>query len=116
MIGWGRSGPATAKQKDLVKDMTTLHKAVNTVDVIRDNSLIYHMRRPGDKDVHDLEGIGFFGDSGSPALIENPDTYEWNIGGVKSWGVGYGYGAKAGYARLGGDTTYNWIMENIAFD
>ena len=72
------------------------------------------MKRPEDKGVHDLEGVGYFGDSGSPALIKNKDG-KWNIGGVNSWVNRLGYEAKAGYARLGG-VAYNWIMENIAFD
>ena len=93
--------------------MTVLHRAENKVNEIKDNSLIYTMDRPpvGLR----LEGIGNSGDSGSPALIRNPDTGKWNIGGVKSWGMGEGYESTNGYARLGG-IAYDWVMKNLAFD
>jgi hypothetical protein len=94
--------------------MTVLHRAENKVNEIKDNSLIYTMDRP-DKGGLRLEGIGNSGDSGSPALIKNPQTGKWNIGGVKSWGMGEGYESTNGYARLGG-LAYDWIMKNLAFN
>ena len=59
-----------------------------------------------------IEGIGNSGDSGGPALIRNPDTGRWNIGGVKSNGACCHWGGENEYTRLGG-IAYDWIMDNI---
>ena len=103
------SGPIGSKYDDSV----VFHRAENVVNEIRDNSLIYSMDRPptGLR----LEGIGHFGDSGSPALLRNPDTGLWNVGGVMSWGGDGVYGDENGYTRLGG-IAYKWIMKNLAFN
>lgn len=70
--------------------MTVLHRAENKVDKIHNNTLYYSMDRPENGGLR-LEGIAAPGDSGSPALIKNPDTNEWNIGAVASWGDEFGY-------------------------
>ena len=90
-----------------------LRRAENVVNEIKDNTLIFTMDRPptGLR----LEGIINSGDSGSPALIKNPDTGLWNVGGVASWTAGYGYESSNGYTRLGG-IAYDWVMKNLAFD
>ena len=87
LIGWGLSGPIGSEYDG---SMTVLHRAENKVNKIENNTLIYTMDRPEDGGLR-LEGIGNSGDSGSPALIKNPDTNEWNIGAVASWGDEFGY-------------------------
>ena len=110
LIGWGLSGPIGSNYDG---SMSVLHRAENVVDTIEDNTLIYGMTRP-DQGGRRLEGIGNSGDSGSPAIIRNPDTGRWNIGGVKSWGMGFGWESTNGYTRLGGIAS-NWVNQNISF-
>ena len=62
-----------------------------------------------------IEGIGNSGDSGGPALIRNPDTGRWNIGGVKSNGACCHWGGENEYTRLGG-IAYDWIIDNIQYN
>jgi len=114
LIGWGLSGPV-GDDWNFDGSMSVLHRAENVVNKIEDNTLIYTMDRPENGGLP-LEGLGNSGDSGSPALIRNPTTGRWNIGGVKSWGMnGSGYESTNGYTRLGG-LAYDWIMDNLEFD
>ena len=110
LIGWGLSGPVGSPYDG---SMSVLHQAENVVNTIEDNTLIYTFDR-GDEGGLPKEGLGNSGDSGSPAIIRNPDTGRWNIAGVKSWGMGEGYGSTNGYIRLGGIAN-NWVRRNIEF-
>ena len=114
LIGWGLSGKV-GDDANFDGSMSVLHRAENKVNKIEDNTLIYTMDRPEDGGL-ELEGLGNSGDSGSPALIRNTVTGDWNIGGVKSWGMnGSGYDSTNGYTRLGG-IAYSWIMKNLEFN
>ena len=114
LIGWGLSGKV-GDDANFDGSMSVLHRAENKVNKIEDNTLIYTMDRPEDGGL-ELEGLGNSGDSGSPALIHNSVTGQWNIGGVKSWGMnGSGYESTNGYTRLGG-IAYSWIMKNLEFN
>ena len=114
LVGWGLSGPV-GDDWNFDGSMSVFHRAENQVNKIEDNTLIYTMDRLADGGL-ELEGIGNSGDSGSPALIRNPNNDAWNIGGVKSWGSnGSGYESVNGYTRLGG-LAYDWIMSNLEFD
>ena len=112
LVGWGQSGVVSSGNYDT--SMSTMHRAENKVDKIKDNMLVYTMQRPADGG-QDLEGIGGSGDSGGPALIKGKDG-NWHIGGVKSNGAGGPeWGSTNEYTRLGG-IAYEWLMKNIAFD
>lgn len=86
--------------------------AENTVSMINDNMLIYTMDHPNQDGLR-LEGMGFSGDSGGPALYKDRDG--WKIAGVKSNGECCDYGASNEYTRLG-DIAYKWITDNTKFD
>lgn len=111
LVGWGNSGGVGTSGD---QDYDVFHVAKNKVNTIHDNMLVYTMDTEADGGEY-LEGIGNSGDSGGPALLRNPETGDWNIGGVKSNGQCCGWGSEAEYTRLGG-LAYDWLIANIQYD
>lgn len=76
--------------------------------------LVYTFDDPNDGNHEDLEAIGYSGDSGGPALVQQTDG-SWVIAGVKSNGACCDYGSENEYTRLG-DIAREWIQKNTRFD
>ena len=115
LAGWGASGSVN-DEGDWDESHTRseiFHRGYNVVNAIVNNMLVYTMDRPEDGGLP-LESMGHYGDSGSGALLFEPDGTvdsdgfpngkRWIIG-VKSNGGPAQWGTSHQYTRVGG---YHW--------
>ena len=107
-MGWGESGPKNKDKEDF--DYGIFHRGENVIESINDNMVTYTFDSPSEGGLF-LEAIGWSGDSGSGAIVEQDGTKY--IVGVQSNGDCCEYGNQDNYARLGG-IAYQWIMDNLA--
>ena len=122
LAGWGASGSVN-DEGDWDESHTRseiFHRGYNVVNAIVNNMLVYTMDRPEDGGLP-LESMGHYGDSGSGALLFEPDgTFDddgfpngkrWIIG-VKSNGGPAQWGTSHQYTRVGG-YHWQWVQDNL---
>ena len=122
LAGWGASGSVNDEGDgdESHNRYEIFHRGYNVVNAIVNNMLVYTMDRPEDGGLP-LESMGHYGDSGSGALLFEPDgTFDsdgfpngkrWIIG-VKSNGGPAQWGTSHQYTRVGG-YHWQWVQDNL---
>ena len=118
LAGWGASG-AVNENGDFDEShhqSQIFHRGYNVINEIQNNMLVYTMDSPENGGL-DLESMGHYGDSGSGALMVEPEGAteadgEIYIIGVKSNGGMGQWGTSHQYTRVGG-YHWDWIDANI---